>query len=359
MKIAGYFCILAVVPAIIVRGDRETRAEEWKIAPPNSIVKKIAGFSIPVPAGWNFRERAMPSNQLSYVMPVRLRVKRCPAFPAIVALYTGRCTNPEKELKSWTERTFMPGIYGSLKGVTIVQEKTERVQVPGATAVSWTTTRAYMEKVMHSHTVTVVTSMQGHSVLFGITYEHADDNSMEDVQTIKKSIDSLAEKMLECAAASSFTAPPPRQAWNAFLAKKERWRYEYDSRIGVPPGALGFFVDRIHWTFTAGGTASVRSSDFSGMGFSVYSLNDPELYLRGQRDANADAFKISAPFAVRGSGDGDLWIFLELKNGMGTFHRLEPEAAGTFVSQKIKGVAIDGRIEGSYGKEGGAFFWKP
>ncbi len=340
-------------------GDKkdDTRGKETD---PGTVRKSIAGFVLSVPANWKASKNPMPPNQLLFSVPAGPPVKGLRPFRALVGLYVGQCSAPEKELKLWTERTFMPAAYGANDGsITVRDEKITRLSEGGRDAIACTTVRVLFKGLLHSHTTAFIVPFEGHSVLMGITYEHVETINGNQLKKILATKNAVVKSMLRCASGTTYSALPRQNQWEEFLAKKGIWRYSYDSQIGSMAGVYGITVRNISWDFSRDGTCVVKSSDFSGMGFSVYSVTNPDRYLGGSHDSNREDGDLKSPYFVLGRGPSELWIILRPRNGMGTFHRLNPFAEGKFGEQAIKGVAIDGRIEGTYTKGGGMLLWKP
>ena len=131
------------------------------------------------------------------------------------------------------------------------------------------------------------------------------------------------------------------------LLGKRKGSYRYRSEV-LSAGEFSFSSTKtIRWTFASDGTCSYEHE-----GFSAYLDMTPDAYGTPRNNSGGqseDAASRGAPrFSVVSQGEA-CYLVVRAPRAFGRLHRLEFDKVGSFgASKDFRGLAIDGRIEGSY-----------
>jgi hypothetical protein len=315
--------------------------------------------SLRLPAGWT-EEEDQP--------PYLFRVKAGTA-PVVFELRLGRIDDPRAALESWLVGRFKP-LAGGERGEVEGREEKKFTREGLASGGELARLRLFERRpgFLSAKTPAMMDGYlrfgDGLMLFAGTEYERAPADGEEEVRAAFGAFEKLFEGELRAVVTGAkFELPPVQARWMDFLKKKKNFRYSYEGSVqSAGPGGDASFVSarRSNWTFSADDTCELAIENYAGVNGQWIDPTSP-LDVKGvfSGSEGSDLRARSSRFEVRGRGEKDLWIVVYHKSGASSFHRFEPDAQGEFGKFKPRGIAIDGKIEGSYSRGKGYAIYEP
>jgi hypothetical protein len=152
-------------------------------------------------------------------------------------------------------------------------------------------------------------------------------------------------KFLETVVAVGMNAkldlPAAQEEWTTWLVRKKEYHYKTALSLNYAAGSTAFHSKEVRYTFHADRTVDVVRGEVTSISGRFYDPGGSGDFRVSGWGGDSSSRSNRNRFEVRGRRD-DLWLVIYYRDGMSSFHPLEPDKR----DGALRGLAIDGVIEG-------------